>query len=223
MADDLRPPGSTGINISLDSLRPDRFAELTRRDELPAVLDGIGAAVAAGFEPVKVNVVVVRGVNDDEIVDFARFGRDEGVTVRFIEFMPLDAEQRWTTARWCPSAEIVAAIDAVFPLERRAARVRPGRAPPLPRRRRRVGVIGTRHRAVLRQLRPGPPHRRRPAPGLPVRHRRDRPAGHPPRRRHRRRPRRRARHHGRPASGPATASARSTFIRPTRSMSEIGG
>ncbi|MGI8756334.1 MAG: GTP 3',8-cyclase MoaA, partial [Acidimicrobiales bacterium] len=91
MAHDLRGAGLDRINISLDSLRRDRFAELTRRDELPKVLAGIRAAVAAGFDPVKINVVVVRGVNDDEVVDFARFGRTEGVTVRFIEFMPLDA------------------------------------------------------------------------------------------------------------------------------------
>jgi cyclic pyranopterin phosphate synthase len=117
LAEPLKAAGLDRLNISLDSLQPGRFAELTRRDELPAVLDGIRAAVAAGFEPVKVNVVVVRGVNDDEIVDFARFGRDEGVVVRFIEFMPLDAEQKWTTGSVMPSAEIVAAIEAEFPLE----------------------------------------------------------------------------------------------------------
>ncbi len=116
-ARDLRAAGLDRLNISLDSLRADRFEELTRRDELPRVLDGIRAAVATGFDPVKVNVVVVRGVNDDEIVDFARFGRDEGVTVRFIEFMPLDADQRWSHDQVMASAEIVAAIDAVFPTE----------------------------------------------------------------------------------------------------------
>ena len=118
MAHDLRDAGLDRINISLDSLRPDRFAELTRRDELPKVLSGIRAAVVAGFDPVKVNVVVVRGVNDDEVVDFARFGRDEGVTVRFIEFMPLDADGTWTDGSVLPSAEIVAAISATYPVER---------------------------------------------------------------------------------------------------------
>jgi cyclic pyranopterin phosphate synthase len=113
----LRAAGLDRLNISLDSLRADRFEALTRRDELPRVLDGIRAAVAAGFTPVKVNVVVVRGVNDDEIVDFARFGREEGVTVRFIEFMPLDADHRWSHEQVVPSAEIAAAIDAVFPTE----------------------------------------------------------------------------------------------------------
>ena len=117
-ADDLRAAGLNRINISLDSLQRERFLELTRRDELPRVLDGIRAAVAAGFDPVKVNVVVVRGANDDEIVDFARFGRTEGVQVRFIEFMPLDADNQWDRDAVVASADIVAAIHDVFPLER---------------------------------------------------------------------------------------------------------
>ena len=117
MATDLRAAGLDRMNISLDSLRADRFLELTRRNELPQVLAGISAAVAAGFHPVKVNVVVVRGVNDDEIVDFARFGRDEGVTIRFIEFMPIDADNRWSHGQVVPSAEILDAITAVFPTE----------------------------------------------------------------------------------------------------------
>jgi cyclic pyranopterin phosphate synthase len=117
LARPLAEAGLRRINVSLDSLRRDRFARTTRRDELPAVVAGIRAAVAAGLAPVKVNVVVARGVNDDEIVDFARFGRDEGVTVRFIEFMPLDAEQRWRAGSVVPSAEIVATVHEAFPLE----------------------------------------------------------------------------------------------------------
>jgi cyclic pyranopterin phosphate synthase len=117
MAHDLRAAGLGRINVSLDSLRADRFRELTRRDELAKVLVGIGAAVEAGIRPVKINVVVVRGVNDDELVDFAHFGRDLGITVRFIEFMPLDADHRWTASSVVPSAEIIEAIHAVFPLE----------------------------------------------------------------------------------------------------------
>ena len=68
---------------------------MTRRDELANVLDGIEAAKDAGFAPVKINAVVERGVNDDEIVDLATFGRDHDVEVRFIEFMPLDASAHW--------------------------------------------------------------------------------------------------------------------------------
>jgi cyclic pyranopterin phosphate synthase len=72
---DLRAAGLRRVNISIDSLRRDRFLALTRRDELAHVLDGIDAAVEVGFDPVKVNVVCMEGVNDDEIVDFANFGR----------------------------------------------------------------------------------------------------------------------------------------------------
>ena len=117
LACDLRRAGLNRINISLDSLRPDRFRTLTRRDALDDVLAGIDAAVAAGFDPVKVNVVMIRGVNDDEAVDFATFGRERGVQPRFIEFMPLDADGAWTRDQVVPAAETVAAIDAVYPLE----------------------------------------------------------------------------------------------------------
>src|SRR5690606_37227752 len=101
---------------SLDSLRPERFAQITRRDALGAVLDGIDAARAAGLDPVKVNVVVTRGVNDDEVLDFARFGREGGVVVRFIERMPLDAQRAWQAGQVVGGQAIVAAIDRVFPL-----------------------------------------------------------------------------------------------------------
>jgi len=117
VAGDLRDAGLRRVNVSLDTLRPDRFVELTRRDELDHVIEGIDGAVEAGLGPVKVNVVVMRGVNDDEIVDLAAFGRDRGVTVRFIEWMPLDADQRWRSDAVVGQAEIVAAIDAVFPIE----------------------------------------------------------------------------------------------------------
>jgi len=113
----LADAGLRRINISLDSLRADRFFELTRRDELTRVLDGIEAAKAAGLDPVKINVVLVGGVNDDEVVDFARFGREHDVTVRFIEFMPLDADAGWQQGKVVPQAEIVRRIGAVLPLE----------------------------------------------------------------------------------------------------------
>jgi GTP 3',8-cyclase len=113
----LAGAGLRRINVSLDSLRRDRFDRITRRDELDHVLDGISAAREAGLDPVKINVVLVGGLNDDEIVDFARFGRDRGVTVRFIEFMPLDAEDGWRKGQVVPQAEILRRIGAVFPLE----------------------------------------------------------------------------------------------------------
>ena len=117
LAGDLRGAGLDRVNVSLDTLRPDRFHDLTRRDQLDAVLDGIDAAVAEGFAPVKVNTVVMRGVNDDELVELAAFGRDRGVTVRFIEWMPLDADERWQGDAVVGQDEIVATIGAVFPLD----------------------------------------------------------------------------------------------------------
>ena len=116
VADDLAAAGLRRINVSLDSLRRDRFLELTLRDELTAVLDGIDAAIGAGFDPVKVNVVVMRGVNDDELVEFAGFGRERGVIVRFIEFMPLDADEAWSNNAVVTQSEIVSTIGEVFPL-----------------------------------------------------------------------------------------------------------
>ncbi|MGI8778475.1 MAG: GTP 3',8-cyclase MoaA [Acidimicrobiales bacterium] len=117
VAEDLRAAGLGRVNISCDSLRRDRFEAITRRDALGQVLEGIDGAVAAGLSPVKVNCVLERGVNDDEIVDFAAFGRERGVTVRFIEFMPLDADKAWVADRVVPAHEVVSAIDAVFPLD----------------------------------------------------------------------------------------------------------
>jgi GTP 3',8-cyclase len=117
VAPELAAAGLRRVNVSLDSLQPDRFAELTRRDELHNVLDGIDAAVEAGLTPVKVNVVVLRGVNDDEVVDMARYGRDRGVTIRFIEVMPLDGGDAWQAGDVVTQAEIIARIAAVFPLE----------------------------------------------------------------------------------------------------------
>jgi cyclic pyranopterin phosphate synthase len=120
LAHDLAAAGLRRVNISLDTLRPGTFLELTRRDELDRVLAGIDAALDAGLRPVKLNCVVIRGVNDDEVVDLAAFGRAKGVGVRFIEFMPLDASNEWSMDQVVPAREIIAAIDTVFPLERRA-------------------------------------------------------------------------------------------------------
>jgi cyclic pyranopterin phosphate synthase len=122
IAEDLAHAGLRRINVSCDTLRRDRFASITQRDALDAVLDGIDAAREAGLDPVKVNVVAMRGVNDDELVDFATFGRERGVIVRFIEFMPLDAQGRWTRDQVLTLDEIVDTIDRVYPLEPVAGR-----------------------------------------------------------------------------------------------------
>ncbi len=117
LAQELADAGLHRINVSCDSLRPERFAEITKRDSLHKVLDGIDAALEAGLNPVKLNVVAMRGVNEDELLDFAAFGRDKGVVVRFIEFMPLDAQQAWTNDQVLTYDEIRRTIGAVYPLE----------------------------------------------------------------------------------------------------------
>lgn len=122
LAAELREAGLNRVNISLDTLDPVKFEQMTRRDSLHRVLDGIEAAKEAGFDPVKINAVIERGVNDDEIVALAEFGRTNGVEMRFIEFMPLDATGHWMTDKVVGQDEIVAAISAVHPLEQLPAR-----------------------------------------------------------------------------------------------------
>lgn len=117
IAPKLAAAGLKRINISLDSLDQERFERLTRRDELDRVLDGIDAALEAGLNPVKINMVVMRGINDDEVVDFATFGREKGVEVRFIEWMPLDADEGWRNDRVVTQAEILERINEVYPVE----------------------------------------------------------------------------------------------------------
>ena len=117
VADELAAAGLRRVNVSLDSLRRSRVETLTRRDVLQRVLEGIDAALAAGLTPVKLNAVVVRGVNDDEVVDLAAFGRDRGVQVRYIEYMPLDADGDWQADQVVPASEIVEAIGSRWPLE----------------------------------------------------------------------------------------------------------
>ena len=114
---ELRDAGLDRINVSMDSLKPERFFAMTRRDELHNVLAGIAEAQVAGFSPMKVNAVVERGANDDEILDLVRYGRDNNVEVRFIEFMPLDATNEWERNKVVSQDEIVATIAAEFPLE----------------------------------------------------------------------------------------------------------
>ena len=122
VADGLRQAGLQRVNISLDTLDREKFQRMTRRDELDSVLDGIVAAQDAGFDPVKINAVIERGVNDDEIVALADYGRTQNVEVRFIEFMPLDAEGHWMNDKVVGQDEIVAAISAVHPIEVMPAR-----------------------------------------------------------------------------------------------------
>jgi GTP 3',8-cyclase len=116
LAGPLASAGLNRVTVSCDSLLRHRCAEMTRRDALDRVLAGIERARAAGLLPVKVNCVVIAGTNDDEAIAFAGLARRTGVEVRFIEYMPLDADERWDGDRVVPSSTIRDRIDAVFPL-----------------------------------------------------------------------------------------------------------
>ena len=111
----LRQSGLQRINISLDSLIPERFALITRGGDLAAVLRGIEAAVAAGLHPVKINMVVMGGVNDDEIPAMVAFARDRQIVLRFIEAMPIGEDGRSMMGYFIPAEQIVAQIQSHFP------------------------------------------------------------------------------------------------------------
>ena len=180
VAGGLRAAGLKRVNISLDTLDREKFAQMTRRDQLDNVLDGVVASQEAGFDPVKINAVIERGVNDDEIVALATYGREQNVEMRFIEFMPLDAGGHWVNDQVVGQGR-----------DRRDDRRRlsdrghggpgrgSGRSIPLPRRRVARPRIGSGFedrdhpdgdQAVLWRLRPRPAHIRRRLPHLPVRH-----------------------------------------------------
>ena len=119
-ADQLAAAGLRRINVSIDSLQRDRFYAMTRRDALPQVLRGLEAiARHPTIHPIKVNAVAVRGFTEEEALPFAEFARRTSFQVRFIEFMPLDADHGWTEDAVLPGAELRELIDAVHPLEER--------------------------------------------------------------------------------------------------------
>ena len=112
----LRTAGLDRINVSLDTLRPETFRKLARRDRLPDVLDGLAAAAEAGLTPVKVNAVLMRDLNNDEAVPLLRFCLDHGYELRFIEQMPLDAQHGWRRDNMVTADEILSALSAGFAL-----------------------------------------------------------------------------------------------------------
>ncbi|MBO4209740.1 GTP 3',8-cyclase MoaA [Micromonospora echinofusca] len=116
LAGPLRAAGLDRVNVSLDTLRPDRFATLTRRPRLADVLAGLAAATAAGLTPVKINSVLMRGINDDEASDLLRFALDHGYELRFIEQMPLDAQHGWDRSTMVTAEEILATLRREFVL-----------------------------------------------------------------------------------------------------------
>jgi len=107
MAEDLHAAGLQRVNVSLDTLRPERYAEITRRDRINDVFAGLAAAKAAGLSPVKINAVPVRGVNDDEILDLVEFAAAHGYRMRFIESMPLDAQGAWERDKMITADEML--------------------------------------------------------------------------------------------------------------------
>lgn len=110
----LRAAGVTELNVSLDTLSEARFVEMTRRPGLDRVLSAIGASIAAGYSPVKVNAVVMRGVNEDEVLDFVRWTLREPIAMRFIEYMPFEGNG-WNRDALVPQAELVDRVLAAFP------------------------------------------------------------------------------------------------------------
>jgi cyclic pyranopterin phosphate synthase len=113
----LKDAGLDRVTVSCDSLVRHRFADMTLRDALSEVIEGLRLSAGIGLTPVKINCVVIRGHNEDEGVEFAKLARSTGYDVRFIEYMPLDAQEEWNAAGVVPGAEIIAEIAAVFPLE----------------------------------------------------------------------------------------------------------
>ncbi|MET8265063.1 GTP 3',8-cyclase MoaA [Micromonospora arida] len=126
LAPTLRAVGLDRVNVSLDTLDPDRFTKLTRRPRLDAVLAGLAGAAAAGLNPVKINSVLMRGVNEDEAPALLRFALDHDYQLRIIEQMPLDAQHGWARDTMVTAEEILASLRTVFdlspdPAERGAA------------------------------------------------------------------------------------------------------
>jgi cyclic pyranopterin phosphate synthase len=116
LAAELRAAGVDRVNVSLDTLVPERFRAIARRDRHAEVIAGLEAARAAGFAPIKVNAVLVRGFNDDEAVPLARWAREHDYELRFIEWMPLDFQHQWDRARLVPAAEILSQLEGAFAL-----------------------------------------------------------------------------------------------------------
>ena len=174
----LYDAGLRRLNVSLDALSAEKFQEITRREGYEQVLAGIDAAQAVGFEPIKINAVSVRGLTEDEIVPFGHFARETGCEMRFIEYMPLDADGAWERDKVLFAHEIIETLSReiapagpvcrtrIRALRRRDFEFADGVRP---HRLHRLGQP-----AVLHELQPLPPHRRRQAAELPVQPGRDR-------------------------------------------------
>jgi cyclic pyranopterin phosphate synthase len=113
-ARDLRQAGLQRLNVSLDALDGEAFRQITRRDGVQRVLNGIAAARDAGFENIRLNAVAIRGITESQIVPLARFAREQGLELRFIEFMPLDADQNWRDGQVLSGAEVRSRLEDAF-------------------------------------------------------------------------------------------------------------
>ena len=127
MAEELRGAGLRRVNVSLDTLDPARFHRIARRDRYHEVIAGLEAARRAGLSPIKVNAVLMKDFNEDEVVPLARWAREQSYQLRFIEWMPLDFGHEWERWKLVPSAEILERLNAEFPLA--PARVKDPSAP----------------------------------------------------------------------------------------------
>ena len=194
LAAPLAAAGLDRVNVSLDTVDPEHFSRLTRRDRFQDVVTGLKAAADAGLAPVKVNAVAMRGVNDTDVPDLLQWCLDRGYELRFIEQMPLDAQHAWDRTRMVPQAEILQRLGERFRLtpvrERGSAPAELFLVDGGPET---VGVIASVSAPFCGSLRPRPAHGRRPGAQLPLRAPRGRPPRPAPRRGHRprdRRPRR---------------------------------
>ncbi len=113
----LKAAGLRRINISLDTLDPDKFKRMTKRGDLEKVLEGLFAAKTHGLDPIKINAVVERGVNDDDVIDLVEFAREHGFAMRFIEYMDVGNANGWTSEKLVSKKEIIETIQARFPLK----------------------------------------------------------------------------------------------------------
>ncbi|MGD8315712.1 MAG: GTP 3',8-cyclase MoaA [Syntrophobacterales bacterium] len=121
-AQDIYSAGIHRINISLDTLQPQKFLRITRRDEFHRVWRGIQAAETVGFNPIKINVVVMRGINEDEVLDLAKLTLERTYHIRFIEFMDLNNDSNWLHEHYISADEILANLNGLAPLEQITSR-----------------------------------------------------------------------------------------------------
>jgi cyclic pyranopterin phosphate synthase len=113
----LKLAGLRRVNVSLDSLDPDKFRQITKRGDLDKVLEGIFAAKSHGLYPIKLNAVIERGVNDDDILPLVEFSRQHGFAMRFIEYMDVGNANSWTSEKLVPKKEMIAKIHSRYPLK----------------------------------------------------------------------------------------------------------